>query len=169
VVPLTKEAVRSAILHKVRAKTIDELVRFAALDPAPNLWGFDTGDRESIRNTVMLALYYYMSDVGLNELSKATQAWYRVGKNSLKHNVPLMLKVLPEWDDQIITPGSLEDWEESARTIRYQGENVRIHLRADSADFRIKGSPTSLKQISFIFPLHIFSRLHIRKIECVKE
>ncbi len=147
VVPVNRATVRSAVLRQVRAKILDELVRFAALDPAPNLWGFDNGNVSSIRDTVLLALYYYLTPVGLNELSKSTKAWYLAGKNSLKHNVPLMLKVLLEWADQTITLGSVDEWDQFARVIQYQGRDVRIHLRADSADFRIKGSLLSLFRI----------------------
>lgn len=132
--------VRNTVLRNVRAGSLTELARFAALAPLPNLWGFDPGDRQSISDTILLMFYYFKEDIGLNKLHDGVKDWYEVGNNSLEHNIAVMTHVLREWATYHIEKGEFDEWAEVARTIRYQGQDVEIQLRADSADFRIKGS-----------------------------
>jgi hypothetical protein len=138
--PITRNHVKSDVHHIVRKASVDRFVNFVHQDPFPHLWPFDEGDKTAITDTIYLFFYQRKTGIGKNELASRVKGWYRGRANSLKHNFKVISKEMFGLVSSVIEPGSIHEWRENTRNINYQGKKLEIHLKADSADFRLPGA-----------------------------
>lgn len=143
--PITRKHVKAEVHLIVRVETVHRFVNFVNQEPFPHLWPYDVGDRQGIEDTIYLYLYQRKTAIGKNELAARASTWYKGRANSLKHNLKVIGKEMFGLVLHIIQPGSLEEWSEHSREIKYQGKKVTIHLKADSADFRLRGISSFLR------------------------
>jgi len=148
---LSYPTVKARVHRVVRAETVRAMVNFSAQEPRPNLWGINLNDDRNIMKTIYLMLYKGIVNIGYDKLTDEVNNWYHPGHNSLEHNVHVIRKDLMAWSKHQINIGTYDGWETSAIEINYQNGTLRIHLRCDSVDFRLKGIMNSISYLEFYY------------------
>lgn len=140
VAPLSRNYVKGEVHRVAHQSTVQRFVDFVHQEPYPRLWPYDSGDLNGIRDTIYLFLFQRKSKMGKNELASRVSNWYKGKSKSLKHNLKVISKEMFGLVPHVIDVGTIDEWNENARDITYGQKKVTIHLKADSADFRLPGT-----------------------------
>ncbi len=136
--------IKREVEKKIRRATILEFLRYSLMAPQPALWSYPQNREDFIEKTIYIMFYKAIEGIGYGELRQLCFPWYgthTINQKSYQHNVQVMRASLLPWSQDVIVLGSIEEWEDLGRTIRFNNEQIVIHLIADSADFKTIGPP----------------------------
>ena len=137
---LTREHLFEEVLPIVHQETWDDIAIYVVSMPRVPLWASFKRTASFYRDTALITLYHDITGKGHQKIHEKVKSWYKVSHNSLQHNISRMRKELASWGKSKIERGTLEDWNQRARLIKYNNEDVRIHLKWDSTDFPLESS-----------------------------
>jgi hypothetical protein len=135
--PKSERQLKVYIQKKIPARTLLAILNFVKREE-PALWGLVRGRGYEHRCT-LAALYKDMTGIGYCKLASEIATWLNVPSTTLQHNTEVIRRILGKWGEERIVLGTLQDWQQASRNMKWKKEIKGSCLWMDSVDFRLKG------------------------------